>query len=34
LTQQDPEPLRELIENYDELYAAFENTPEAVHFGA
>ncbi len=30
--QQDPEPLRELIENYDELKAAFAGTPEAAFF--
>jgi hypothetical protein len=34
LRRQNPEPLRDLIENYDELFAAFENTPEAVHFDA
>jgi hypothetical protein len=32
LRRQNPEPLHDLIENYDELYAAFENTPEAAHF--
>jgi hypothetical protein len=30
--RQNPEPLRDLIENYDELFAAFENTPEARFF--
>lgn len=30
--QQNPEPLRELIENYDELYEAFKDTPEAAFF--
>lgn len=30
--KQNPEPLRELIANYDELYAAFADTPEAAYF--
>lgn len=30
--QQNPEPLRELIVNYDELYEAFKGTPEAAYF--
>jgi len=32
LRRQNPEPLRELIENYDELYGAFKDTPEAALF--
>lgn len=32
LRQQNPEPLRDLIENYDELRASFEGTPEAALF--
>jgi hypothetical protein len=32
LRKQNPEPLRELIENYDELYEAYEDTPEAALF--
>jgi hypothetical protein len=32
LRKQNPEPLRELVENYDELYAAFKDTPEAALF--
>jgi hypothetical protein len=30
--RQNPEPLRELVANYDELYAVFKNTPEAAFF--
>lgn len=30
--RQNPEPLRELIENYDELYEAFKDTPEVAFF--
>jgi hypothetical protein len=30
--RQNPEPLRELIANYDELYTAFRDGPEAVFF--
>ncbi len=32
LRRQNPEPLRELIENYDELYAAFKDSPHAAFF--
>jgi hypothetical protein len=32
LRRQNPEPLRELIENYDELYEAYKKTPEAALF--
>ncbi len=32
LRRQNPEPLRELLENYDELYKAFCNTPHAWMF--
>lgn len=32
LRRQNPEPLRELIENYDELYEAFKDTPQAALF--
>lgn len=32
LRRQNPEPLSELIENYDELYEAFKGTPEAAFF--
>jgi len=32
LQRQNPEPLRDLIENYDELRAAFAGTPEAALF--
>jgi hypothetical protein len=32
LRRQNPEPLRELIENYDELYEAFKDTPQAAFF--
>jgi hypothetical protein len=32
LRRQNPEPLRELIENYDELHDAFKSTPEAALF--
>lgn len=31
--RQNPEPLRELIANHDELYGAFSDTPEAAFFG-
>jgi hypothetical protein len=30
--QQNPEPLRELIENYDELRGSFAGLPEAAFF--
>lgn len=30
--RQNPEPLRDLIANYDELYAAFKDSPEAAYF--
>jgi hypothetical protein len=30
--RQNPEPLRDLIANYDELYAALQNTPGAAYF--
>jgi len=32
LRRQNPEPVRELIENYDELYRAFKDGPEAALF--
>jgi hypothetical protein len=32
LRQQNPEPLRDLLENYDELYEAFRHTPQAAFF--
>lgn len=32
LQRQNPEPLRDLIENYDELYEAFKDTPDATFF--
>lgn len=32
LQQQNPEPLRDLIANYDELRAAFKDTPQAAYF--
>ncbi len=32
IRRQNPEPLRELIENYDQLYAAFKDTPQAAFF--
>lgn len=32
LRQQNPEPLRDLIENYDELFEAFKDTPQAPYF--
>lgn len=33
LRKQNPEPLRQLIANYDELYEAFKDAPEAAYFG-
>ena len=32
LRKQNPEPLRELVENFDELYDAFKHAPEAAYF--
>jgi hypothetical protein len=32
LRRQNPEPLRELVENFDELYDAFKHAPEAAYF--
>lgn len=32
LRRQNPEPLRELVENYDELYEACKDTPQAAFF--
>ena len=32
LRKQNPEPPRELIENFDELYAAFKHAPEVAYF--
>ena len=32
MRRQNPEPLRELLANYDELYEAFRGTPYAAFF--
>jgi hypothetical protein len=32
MRKQNPEPLRELVENFDELYDAFKHAPEAAYF--